>query len=801
VSDSDLDFKFNIEWGEGVEGLHAFVDTIKGAAEAVGGLETNAKRASDAWGALKEAGEQIERIGNAYRNVVGPFEDVAAKIVDVTEAVVGLAREGQRLDVAQRATGLNFQQAARSGSAFVSSLQASTSAMRLHQAGLRLTQEQMNALIAVSTDYATKTGTEVTQAVEQLTDALLGGEQEGLRRFGASLGAVGGEAHTADDRLRALTETAASLGDRVEDIGLRFERAKGDMQEFAREASTGFATGLTQALARGDAAAARFIERETQGVATTREWFTAIGEGAEAARQSLSLIADVANVGVSAIAALDGDVQSLNRALDGMRETWSRLRAAFAEGVPQAATPQSGATPTFEAPAPGQDLGSFGRRMMASLRSTVADAQQAILDPVKFIDRQLGEGSDIMGGARKFKRGQGGGDPLASLERAISLTRQLGQVEQSDLERSNALRRREVELLQMGAATEHERLRLVEVERSERERAAREAATVAQSELDRLSDLEAVINRRMEHAGRRTRARLTGMLQEIEAEQRTLQARIEDSAAAGRRVAAERTAERDREAREAVDRGIEVSRRFDRQSQGFRGAAGDRVDELRAQRNASRTARALEEQLNREESFNDRMRELHRERIDVTGETVAFTEKAYGALSDSLATHFQAIAEGSETVGVALQSVLSEVLKALAKEAFVKSAFYLAEGVASLVSYQYDRAAESFAASALYAGAGALASAGAGAVAPSPPSKPATASGGGREARERAPSVGKVGGDSGGTNVVNVMFGGPMYGTGGVRQSARELAGVLNRGAVQGGVQLNLGRAGAGGAN
>lgn len=799
MSDSDLEFKFGIEWGEGVEGLHAFVDTIKGAAEAVGGLETNAKRASEAWGALKEAGEEVEKIGRAYRNVVGPFEDVAAKVVELTEGVVSYAREGQRLDAATRSTGLNFQQAARSGSAFVSSVQASTSAMRLHQAGLRLTQEQMNALIAVSTDYATKTGTEVTQAVEQLTDALLGGEQEGLRRFGTSLGMVGGDAHTADERLQALTETANNLGVRVEDIGLRFERAKGNMQEFAREASTGFVTGFSQAMARGDAAAARFIERENEIGIRWREVFQEAGHATEGLHQALMLIPDALNVALSGLAALEGNVDSFTRAVGGLRETWARMRASFAEGAPSAAAPQSGATPTFEAPAPGQDLGAFGQRMLASLRSTVADARQAILDPVKFIDRQLGEGSDIMAGARKFKRGNG--DPLASLERAIALTRQLGQVEQSDLERSNALRRREVELLQMGAATEHERLRLVEVERSERERAAREAAAVAQSELDRLSDLEAVINRRMETAGRRTRVRLTGMLQEIEAEQRALQGRLEDAAAAGRRVGAERQAERDREAREAVDRGIEVSRRFDRQSQGFRGAAGDRVDELRAQRNASRTARALEEQLNREESFNDRMRELHRERIDVTGETVAFTEKAYGALSDSLATHFQAIAEGSETVGFALQSVLSEVLKALAKEAFVKSAFYLAEGVASLVSYQYDRAAESFAASALFAGAGALASAGAGAVAPSPPSKPAAPSGGGREARERAPSVGKVGGDGGGTNVVNVMFGGPMYGTGGVRQSARELAGVLNRGAVQGGVQLNLGRAGAGGAN
>lgn len=796
MSADALNIPIIVDLGDGVRELNNFIDSMKDVGAAAINVSAHFSRASSAWGAFvdgaKSAGESIERLGLAYRNVVGPFQDVAEKLVDITRGIVSYAREGQRLDVATRATGLNFQQAARAGTAYVSSLEASTAAMRLHQAGLRLTQQQMDALIAVSTDYATKTGTEVTQAVQQLTDALMGGEQEGLRRFSVALGAVGGDAHTADERLTVLAETAASLGNRVEDIGMRFDRARGQMDEFARDASTGFAAGLSQALARGDAAAARFVEREQQGIATTREWFTAIGEGAEAARQSLSLIADVANVGVSAIAALDGDIQSLNRALDGMRETWSRLRAAMADGVPQAAQQSTGAPPQFEAPAPGQDLASFGNRLMAGLRSTVADAQQALLDPVKFIDRQLG--ADIMGAAAKFKRqGQGGGDPLASIRAAISAARELSQQEIADAERQTAIRRRDLEIAQLGARTERERARLFEEDTRERERAAREMADVARSELERYADLETLINRRLENAPRRLRSALTAQLQAVESEQRSLQARIEDAETQARRA----RAERDRAANEAVDRGIERSRDLVRGGRGFTGAAGDRVDEMRAQRAAARTSRALEEQLNREESFTDRMRELHRERIDITGETVSFTEKAYGALSESLATHFQAIAEGSESVGVALQSVLSEVLKALAKEAFVKSAFYLAEGVASLVSYQYDRAAESFAASALFAGAGALASAGAGALAPSKPSTPSATGGGGGERAERAPSASKSGSGDGGTNVVNVMFGGPQYGTGGVRQAAREIAGVLNRGAVQGGVQLNL-RAGAG---
>jgi hypothetical protein len=44
---------------------------------------------------------------------------------------------------------------------------------------------------------------------------------------------------------------------------------------------------------------------------------------------------------------------------------------------------------------------------------------------------------------------------------------------------------------------------------------------------------------------------------------------------------------------------------------------------------------------------------------------------------------------------------------------------------------------------------------------------------------------------SGATQNITVVFGGPMYGTGGLRQAGREIAAALNGGAVQGGVQLN----------
>jgi hypothetical protein len=49
---------------------------------------------------------------------------------------------------------------------------------------------------------------------------------------------------------------------------------------------------------------------------------------------------------------------------------------------------------------------------------------------------------------------------------------------------------------------------------------------------------------------------------------------------------------------------------------------------------------------------------------------------------------------------------------------------------------------------------------------------------------------GSRGSGEGAGTVYNITFGGPMYGTGGVRQAARQMVGAINRGGIQGGVQL-----------
>ena len=159
-------------------------------------------------------------------------------------------------------------------------------------------------------------------------------------------------------------------------------------------------------------------------------------------------------------------------------------------------------------------------------------------------------------------------------------------------------------------------------------------------------------------------------------------------------------------------------------------------------------------------------------------------------MGEAFGKHLQALAAGKETLGDALQGMLSDTLAAIAQQATVKGAMELAEGLGALAGIvTAPKAPGHFAAAAAYFGVAALAGAGAAATAPSsasaaPPSAPAPAP-------ESAARVsGSRGASENAGTVYNITFGGPMYGTGGVRQAARQMVGAINRGGIQGGVQL-----------
>ena len=197
------------------------------------------------------------------------------------------------------------------------------------------------------------------------------------------------------------------------------------------------------------------------------------------------------------------------------------------------------------------------------------------------------------------------------------------------------------------------------------------------------------------------------------------------------------------------------------------------------------------------QTYTERMRDLRAEEISSIQELAETTNMAFRTTGEALTTHLQAFADGEETAAEAAQNMLADTLKNIGKEALVKAGFFFAEGLGNLAIFNFPGAATAFAASAAYAAVGGGLVAGGNALTDTNTlgqRKDAEnrghhgGGGAGTESAARLSKGGASGGDGG--TVYNVMFGGPMYGTGGVRQAARQLGGVLNRGAVQGGVQL-----------
>jgi len=217
-------------------------------------------------------------------------------------------------------------------------------------------------------------------------------------------------------------------------------------------------------------------------------------------------------------------------------------------------------------------------------------------------------------------------------------------------------------------------------------------------------------------------------------------------------------------------------------------AKAESPEGARAARETARLHREQQHRLDMTQTYTERMRDLHGQEVDSTQALAEGTTAAFAGMADAFGKHLQAFVTGKETIGDALQGMISDTLASIAQQATVKGALELAEGISALAGIVTAPLAPGhFAAAGAYFGVAALAGVGAAAVAPSSPSVAAPASAP-REPAARLPKGGAASSEGG--TVYNVTFGGPMYGTGGVRQAARQMVGAINRGAVQGGVQL-----------
>jgi len=239
---------------------------------------------------------------------------------------------------------------------------------------------------------------------------------------------------------------------------------------------------------------------------------------------------------------------------------------------------------------------------------------------------------------------------------------------------------------------------------------------------------------------------------------------------------------REMQARQNENERERGERAFERSDEGVAARARKDLATRREERDLDRRYQA---QL----GFTERLEDLSHRRITAAQEEAETVNGAFNAMGRAFSDHLTAFIEGREELGDALQGMLSDTLKAISQEAAIKAGLNLAEGFAALATYRYDAAGEHFIAAGLYTGVAALAGVGAVATAPSSGEKPSGASTAAAD-RSATPMSGGAS-QSRGETIINVSFNGPQFGTGGMVQAARELVGVINAGAVQGGVQIN----------
>lgn len=712
-------------------------------------LQDPATAAADAISAVGSAGlSAAEGVGKLAAGVgasVAVLSMAAGTVEALGESITRYARETQTLENANRATGLSFERASTTGAAFVSQLDASANAMRLYNAGIRLTQEQLDSLVKVATNAAVATGTDAAHAVEELTGALINGEAEGLRKFGSSLGAAGGDAHTVTDRLRALTDTARSLGNQTRDVGMRFDELRESWEGVKREASAGFLQGLTEALNAEERAVRRQTEAVEESGLTWRQWGEAAGRGLEATRQSASLLYDVIALIPDTLGALDRvSLDGITARLHEIANDASRIGAAISGTAPAATrdNTQFALAGANETPL-SESLRSAGQGLLDQLTNQVrlAADPRAMAAALRIDTAGIGRKETT---AKRMEHGGGGGEAFTMRDFLEAEREKIVEVQAAEVARFRA---------QQAAAREYMD-NLIRWQ-TEQARLGRESAEAWGEQVTHASELA------------RISARITGL--------------------AGEQANAEIRLQRARMAQQRAEGGIAA--RAETEDLRDPAAQRERIEEMRQQRALQRERSHLEQRYQLQRTYTDRMEELHGQEFDSTQALAEGSSAAFASIGEAFGKNLQAFVTGEATIGDALQGMLSDVLGSIAQQATVKGAFETAEGIAALAGVVTAGLAPGhFAAAGAYFGVAALAGLGAAAVAPSAPAAATAPAGAPRESAARLPKGGASG--EGGGTVYNVMFGGPMYGTGGVRQAARQLGGVLNRGAVQGGVQL-----------
>lgn len=174
---------------------------------------------------------------------------------------------------------------------------------------------------------------------------------------------------------------------------------------------------------------------------------------------------------------------------------------------------------------------------------------------------------------------------------------------------------------------------------------------------------------------------------------------------------------------QAQREGAEASYAAQRAAQLAAGAGTDPMQQRAAQAAAQREQQQLDQRYQMQRTFTDRWEELHSRQTSAAEHAAAGISAAFESMGKAIGDHVQALIEGRENVGQALQGMAADTLMSIGKQAVAKGGMEIAEGIAAAAGIvTAPLAAGHFAAGAAFLAVGAAAGLAGAAIAPSAPS-------------------------------------------------------------------------------
>jgi hypothetical protein len=321
---------------------------------AVDGLEESVDKLSDKAGdareSLSDLGQRssvsLRGLGEAFTSTTTAVAAFAAATVAAGVALGTAAGHGEDNLRAVNALGDAYRAVSDATGDTVTATQAYATQQRLVRSGLQVSTAQLATITRAARDYARATGTDATQATEQLADALVGASADELEKYGVSL-------QSGLDRTTALARATEQLAEQQRGLAPAARSMGEDMTRLGT-ASTEAASAFAMMAANGLG-----LQGVVSGIASRLRQLTAdIQDAINASRQARATEADVA-----------ARQQALDERRALTREMQARLRAS---GVAEEQI--RGVAPTAEVlmRTSPEALAAQNARLRAALESTAA---------------------------------------------------------------------------------------------------------------------------------------------------------------------------------------------------------------------------------------------------------------------------------------------------------------------------------------------------------------------------------------------------------------------------------------------